>query len=206
VPSLVRPEYGPALPALLRERLGVPERTTVRVALALAGLAALIGLVVLIAHDRKEQIVAGEPTFNVQVGGPVKQVEPHAGELLRLEAKRRSGEVALTASRLDLPAYDGHVPGGLLPLVAERRITELSGQPGFRLKDEGKARFNDAPGYQMGYRTKQGRFRDTLLVPEEGPFREGVLLSFEQQGRPGKRLVEAMRDAMRSFQFGTEAP
>jgi hypothetical protein len=74
------------------------------------------------------------------------------------------------------------------------------------LKDEGKARFNDAPGYQMGYRTDQGRYRDTLLVPEEGPFREGVLLSFEQQRRPGKRLVEAMRDAMRSFQFGTEAP
>jgi hypothetical protein len=213
VPTRVRPEYGPDLPAILNRRFGVPERTSVRVALGALVLAALVGLVVLVTHDGPRQVVTdADPKFNVLVERPVREVRPHAGEMLRLEARRRGDELALTARRLDLPPYEGHVPGGLLPLVAEERIAGLRSSAGdFRLRDEGKARLNNAPGYQIGYVTGHGRertkWRDTFLVPEDGPFAQGVLLSYSQRyrGRPFKPARKAMREAIQSFSFGTEA-
>jgi hypothetical protein len=87
--------------------------------------------------------------------------------------------------------------------------------PGFELRGEGKARVNDAPGYQLRYRSGPADRRtlglDIFLVPEDGD-REGVLLRYRQTNpprRPGERgreLAKAARKVFRSFRFGLDRP
>ena len=101
-------------------------------------------------------------------------------------------------------------------LMARKRIVRLlEAMPGVELAQEGRARVNNAVGYEVGYErnTSSERFlgRDVLLVPddpEEG--RGGVLLSLRQRKDSGEKLTPRERNlayvarkAYRSFRFGT---
>ena len=133
----------------------------------------------------------------------------------RVGASRRSGRLVVTVRPLSLPPYRGSV-SGLLPIYAERHLRTLAAElPGFRARTEGKARVNDAPGYQLRYRAGPAARRtlgiDILVVPEDGR-RDGVVLRYRQTNPPralgaaDRELVKATRKAFRSFRFGLDRP
>ena len=144
--------------------------------------------------------------------GDVHRVKAGPGEIVRL----RSGRGRLRHGRDD-PAASRSRPtrgsvSGLLPVFADRQAAALARElPGFRFRTDGKARVNDAPGYQLRYRAGPPNRRtlgtDVLVVPEDGD-RDGVLLRFRQTNPPraldeaDKELVKATRKAFRSFRFG----
>ena len=211
-PGLVLPEYGPTGPQLVRERLG----RRGRIALA-AGAALVVALVALLVatggEDLSELKHESSPQFTMLYPpGTVDPAKPGAGEIVRFRAQRRGLRLLVAVRRLDLPAYEGSV-AGLLPIVADRQEQELARElPGFRLRTEGKARVNDAPGYQLRYESRDvTNGIDILVVPEDGD-REGVLLRFRQSNPPRalgggqKALVKAARKVFRSFRFGLDRP
>jgi hypothetical protein len=216
----VRREFGPTLPALLQARFGVPPLVTLAVATVLA--VAAIAVVVTAATARRdtpgEQIVhRAPPVFNLLHDTSVLRRAPaRAGELLRLEGRRGKLLAEVVVRRLELPAYRGNVTRGLLPAFADPYTDALRAElDGFELHDEGRARVNDAPGYQIGYRGRAagGRVigRDVLLVPEDTETRGAVVLRFRQvnagAAAPGPKAAEWLgtaRKAFRSFRYGTE--
>jgi hypothetical protein len=127
---------------------------------------------------------------------------------VRFRSGRGKLRMVIAVRRLTLPAYEGSV-SGLLPVFADRQAEALARElPGFRLRTDGKARVNDAPGYQLRYRAGPTQGTDVYVVPEDGD-REGVLLRFRQTNRPGaagKDLVKATKKAFRSFRFGLDRP
>jgi hypothetical protein len=85
----------------------------------------------------------------------------------------------------------------------------------FQAVDEGKARINDAPGYQVTYSAKRdGRTvfgRDVLLVPKDVPgARDAVVMRLLQTHAAGVHdarfvgTVGAIKKPYRSFRFGTD--
>jgi len=210
--------YGESLPTILERRRGIAPRRTlaaVGAGLVLAGLVYL--LVLRDPLDGKIQYVhAGAPVFNVLLTPEVvRRVPPRAGELLRLQAGRGPVQATTTVRRLRLPAYRGDV-AGLLPVLADAHARRLARTvPGFRLRADGKARVNTAPGYQVGFSfaspAGKGEGIDVLVVPPETPgVRDGVILSYRAT-RPKRRIrprlraaAKAMRLAFRSFEFGPD--
>jgi hypothetical protein len=209
-----RPDYGPSLPVLLRQRFGIREVVTRAVAIAIA---VAIGIAVVFALiSGPEQIVyrAG-PTFNIQYSSDVlERVAPHGAELVRLEAHEGKLSASITISRLRLPPYAGNVTSGLMPVYVDGYERELGRTlEDFRVRDEGSARVNDAQGYQVGFRFgPEGRFtwaRDMMLVPGDEDVREGVVLRLRQT-KTGTitdadlDVLEDVRQSFRSFNFGTD--
>jgi hypothetical protein len=134
---------------------------------------------------------------------------------VRLEAHRGALSASVVASPLRLPAYAGNVTSGLMPAYGSRYAERLSRRiAGFQVRDEGAARVNDAPGYQIGFQAQSAETwtygRDVLLVPVDRGAREGVLLSLRQikHGSPlnarDRPLIDRVKKAFRSFRFGTE--
>ena len=197
--SAVRPEFGPSLPQLLRARLGVPPLVSRAIAAALI-LAAVV--VALLLRGNDVQLVHRSP--------------PSPGVLLDLEGRRGDLFVqSLTIRPLHLPAYRGSV-SGMLPVYAEPHVRAVSRRyDGFVALEEGKARINDAPGYQVGFRARLGRRtiygREILLVPDQPGAREGVVITVVQTHAAGAHSVDdvgavgAIKKPLRSFRFGTEA-
>jgi hypothetical protein len=215
-PGLVLPEYGPTGPELIRRRFSPRGRR----ALALA-VAVVVGLLaVLIATRSGDGLTTLEhrskPVFTMlHPAGQVRRVEPAPGELVRLRAERGPLEITVTVRRLTLPAYSGSV-SGFLPVYADRHAQALAAAlPGFQARTDGKARVNDAPGYQVKYRAGTAQRPttgiDILVVPNDGD-RDGVILRYRQTNPPraldaaGKDLVKAARKAFRSFRFGLDRP
>ena len=218
--SAVRPELGPTLPELAEQRLARPRR-----ALRLAALAAVLLVAAVLAPllfrggglDGREKVIhRGPPVFNVlHEPGVVRRMRPHAGELLRFEGGGGRLRLAFTARPLELPPFRGDV-NGILPIRAQRELIDPRRDvPGFRLTDEGRARVNDAPGYQVGFRLRDGRRRttgrDVMVLPAEVGETRGVLLSFRQTllgdgplSEAERERTAAVRSAFRSFRFGTE--
>jgi len=221
-PGLVLPEYGPTGPELISRRLG--PRARAALAIGAVVLIAVVALIVLTAGDgltklehraRTPSGVAGKaaaPQFTMLYApAEIDRVKPQAGELERLEARRNGLRVDVTVRPLTLPPYEGSV-SGLLPIYADRHAAELARElPGFRYQRDGKARVNDAPGYQLRYRAGRMVGTDLMIVPEDGD-REGVILRLRQTnprralGEPQKELSKAARKAFRSFRFGLERP
>ena len=85
MPELLRPGFGPTLPALLRERLGVAPRTTLIVAVAVA-LVVAGGIFAATRLAAEKQLVhEGDPVFNLLYDDDVvREVDPRRGELVRL--------------------------------------------------------------------------------------------------------------------------
>jgi hypothetical protein len=214
---LVRPGFGETLPALLRRRHGIPERTTL---LAAGALALLLVVAFLLLRDplqgRTQRVHRPAPVFNtLYKPGLVRPVAPRGDELQRYEAGRNRLQVRFTVRPLRLPAYRGDV-AGLLPVYIDRHVRELAAAlPGFEVTFEGKARVHGAPGYQVAFRygtaDRPTTGRDVIVVPPEEPgARDGALLAFRQtrgRARPGARgleLVAAMRSTFRSFMYGAD--
>jgi hypothetical protein len=208
--------FGPSLPALLRLRFGVPERATLAAVVLLLAAAVAAVLARPDPVGDKKLVHAAQPVFNLLYkGGRLHAVTPRAGELARLERRRPGLQVSVHVRRLELPRYAGNVVHGLLPAYATRYTRRLRGEyPRFRLRDEGKARVNDAEGYQVAFRSgRRGDLtygRDIMLVPDETSVAGGVLLvlRLEIQGPVSardKRTVGAARSAFRSFCFGKSA-
>jgi hypothetical protein len=213
---LLRPEFGPTLPALVGRRLGLSGRI-----LALIGVAALVLLAIVVrvvTDDGRDQItVHGKPSFNVLYDPALlHRARPAPGELMRLEGKRKNVAVALSARRANLPPYSGDVTGGQLPLYVAQYAMRLEERlDGFLLSDEGKARVNQAPGYQLGYTS--GRpgdrtfWREVFVLPDADSGDQALVLTLRQtfSGRPGPRgqaLLKSAKKAFRSFRFGTGRP
>lgn len=214
-PGLVRPEYGPSGPELIRRRWGA---RGVRAAVAGVVLAALV-LAVLIARAGDGITLLehrSAPVFTLLYpAGQLHRVAPQPGELLRLTSHRGRLRMAVTVGRLRLPPYRGSV-AGVLPIYADRAIDRLAGElPAFQALTDGKARVNDAPGYQFGYRFGPPGHRtlgtDVFVVAKDGD-REGVLIRYRQANPPGgpagpgRDLVKSTRSAFRSFRFGLDRP
>ena len=214
--SLVRPEFGPSLPALVQARLGVPARV-LKIAAALLVAAVLAVVLFGAAKSRDERFTReAAPAFNLRWSSAALHRRQVPGAMFVLDSRR--GDLFLqsyTVQRLVLPRYSGAV-SALLPTYAAGHIARLRKRfPGFQLADEGKARINEAPGYQVGYRFKRGERtvygRDVLLIPDEPGVREGVVLRLLQTNAAGAHqpadvgAVGALKKPLRSFRFGTDA-
>ena len=193
----MRPEFGPParLPAWGKALLGA-----VLVATAVAVIAGGQGRAHLVFED-------ADPQFNVLYdSGQLRRTRPGPGELVHLQGRRRGVAAEVVVSELELEPYAGDVSSGVLPIEAELLISQgQATTPGYVVTDEGRARVNDAPGYQVGYRADgEVSGRDVFVV--EGPqARRGYLLSLRIEGRPSRarELVRQARKAFRSFRFGT---
>jgi hypothetical protein len=215
-PALVLPEYGPTAPELIRRRFAPRAQR----AIAVGAVVVVVLLALLIATRSGDGLTTLEhrsaPVFTLlHPAGPVRRVAPHPGELVRLRSGRGALQMTVSVRKLTLPPYSGSV-SGFLPVYADRHVQALAAElPGFQARTDGKARVNDAPGYQVKYRaaTQQRRLTgiDILIVPEDGS-RDGVLLRYRQTNPPralnaaDKDLVKATRKAFRSFRFGLDRP
>jgi len=98
-----RAEFGPTLPGALRDRFGIPPAATLAVAAAVA-LLAMSGIVY--ALDRPsvwgERVIRkGPPVFNMIYPGDAMHVaKSQAGELLRLEGRRKGLDVSVVVRPL----------------------------------------------------------------------------------------------------------
>jgi hypothetical protein len=213
--ALTAPDLGPTLPALVRRRFGVRERLTTIAALLLVAAVATGLLVHSYATRPKQLVYRAGPTFNLQYASHVlHRVAPNGGELVRLEAHRPKLFASITIGRLHLPPYGANVTSGLLPVFMhgyEQQLRRIESD--FQLRDEGSARVNSAQGYQVGFRSgPEGHFtwgRDVLLVPRDENVQDGIVLRLRQSkvGTVNKRdvtLLDAVRKAFRSFDFGTD--
>jgi hypothetical protein len=209
----VLPEYGPTLPTLLRRR-GVPEQVTIAVVVAAVVLLAIAMVAVRPGIEDAEQLVhEGEPVFNLLYSsGALQEVEPRTGELVRLEGERGRQTVAVTVRPLELPVRRGDVSHVQLPVLASRHADELRREyPGFTLVEEGRARINDAPGYEVTFTAGGTHGSDVLLVPAEDDARGAVVLSLRREVRGRPELTESEREfaglgrkAFRSFRYGRD--
>lgn len=210
----VRPEYGPTLPALVRARYGVRPRVTLAAAAGIVVAVALLGL--LLAGEKRGDLVVhrGDPTFGLLHAGPVRQVEPRAGEYLRFAARGRAVRLTLVAS--PLPGAGG-VARADLPIRAARYSDVLRTRfPGYAHQYDARARVNDHPGYEVRFRAGTAARpivgQDLMVVPSDTSRGPGVLLSFRQRNlrprlRPADReVVLATKRVLRSFSFGTDGP
>jgi hypothetical protein len=216
-PSLVRPEFGPTLPALLQRRLGIPRRVTLAAVALLLAAAMAATAVRLSADDTVELVHRGPPAFTLlYVPEVVRPAPPRGGELVRLGARTGGVVLSITLRPLRLPPYRG-VAAGALPVHAKRHIASLrSNLDGFDLRGEGKARVNDVPGYQVAFRAGRAPRRiygrDVLVVPDRPGARDGVVISMLQAntGAPltaaDLEAIAVAKKAFRSFRFGTERP
>jgi hypothetical protein len=205
------------LPAILERRRGIPQRHTLTAAAIVVALGVAAFLLLRDPLQGKAQRVhASAPVFNTLYNADlVHPVKPQGDEYQRYEAHHGKLDIAVTVRPLLLPPYKGDV-AGLLPVFTERRIVDLARRyPGFKVLDEGKARVNKAPGYQVGFsygsRARPGTGRDVFVIPFEKPgVRRGVIISLRQErgphrpGAAGKALVTAMKSTFRSFKFGSD--
>ena len=149
----VKPELGPTLPTLLRpwwRRASLPVRVAV-VVVAVLVLAALVAGVVGGTTSDETHVVVREPVeFNLRYASTLTRVDPDAGELLALEARR--GDLFLQSFRvtpLKIDAYEG-LAAGELPIVAEKLKDRLARRyADFTLVEEGRMRINEVPGYEV---------------------------------------------------------
>jgi len=213
---LLRPEFGPTLPEVIGRRFSVSKRA---VGIAAIVLLILLAVVIKVVTDNglNKLVVHGTPSFNVLYDpSALHEATPQGGELMHLAGRAGHVDVALTARHANLPAFKGDTIGGLLPLYTAQLANRLSKQlPGFQMGTEGKARVNQAPGYQITYTSKAGGnptiWREVFVMPAADKPAQTIDLLMRQtfNGRPGPRgraLVQATRKAFRSFRFGTSRP
>lgn len=211
--SVVKPQYGPTLIALVG---GLPRAA--RIATIAVGVLLVAGALTIAVRTRPDEIaviVRGPQTFNLIYPSQLQRVT-RPGALLALRRERADGLFldSYVVRPLSLPAYRG-VVGGLLPVYADGYLKRMRRRyASTRLKLEGRTRINNAIGYQLVMQTKQGRrtlyVRHLLLVPEEPDgARRGVVIEIESTPAAGTPNAIAngnagpLKTALRSFRFGT---
>jgi hypothetical protein len=212
---LVLPEYGPTLPELAERRFGWRQRTTVALLVAAAVLIVVGLLLVRPEVDSQTKYVHHEPpVFNLLYDdGALRQVAPQGGEIVRLEGRRGRLAAAIAVERLELPAATGDVAHGVLPAYASEHVEALRTElPRFELLQEGRARVNGAPGYEVRFRTGRTFGNDLMILPSEEEAGDALLVTARRTvtGRPklGKReraFNKQVAKAYRSFKYGTAA-
>ncbi|WP_205699490.1 hypothetical protein [Conexibacter sp. SYSU D00693] len=212
--SVVRPEFGPTLPEVLAPRL---RRLPRAAQLALAGLAALVVVLVAVAYasrgdDRTVVVVRdADPAYNFV-----------HDDALRLAGQPRDGRVALRGrglayrvAPLELPPFRGDA-AGILPIYVETLVREMEREyDGFVRRQEGRANINRQQGYELYFQFKRDGAtwygRRLLLLPDPTQ-RKGADLRLEVRRTPAVPRFSAvgqngpMKVALRSFRFGTERP
>jgi hypothetical protein len=216
--SVVREEFGPTLPELVGQRLGVRPRL-VRLSLAAIGaIAAVVVAWLALRPDPNETtVVVREPvTYNLIYPDALQRVPPRTGETLRLQS--RSGPAqSFVVHPLRLQPYKGDVTAALT-FMSARLIDEMRGQyQDFVWRGDGRVNINKQPGYQIifqarvGGRTTYGR-RVLLVAKPDPPPREGVDLTILAARSPSVPNLDsvgatgALKTAYRSFRFGTDRP
>ena len=214
--SLVREEYGPTLPQLLR---GVSRR--VRIA-AWAAIVALLAAGVFLgtggaSASETHAVIRGERTFNL-AWNPTRLERVEApGALFALEGRR--GDLFLdsfTVRAVELPPFEA-APGGVLSVLGSRKLQELrETAPGFRPSNppEGRTRVNDSTGYQITWRERRGErtiyARDIWLVPPVPGDRDALLVELRSTSAAGTPNADrtgstgALKQPLRSLRFGEE--
>lgn len=219
----VKPEFGPTLPQLA----GPWWRRLPRAARLAAVAVVVLAVVLLVAKkagggtNETTVVESAAPAFNFRHGASLKRVAPQQGERVRLEASRDGLFLqSFSVAALAMPAYEGRA-AGTYPIVAETLKERLRARfADFELVEEGRARINEVPGYEVVFRARNeenrrlyGRF--VMLVPltdPPTPQRKGVVL--ELLGTPSAGIPNAdqigdvgqLKLPLRSFRFGTEAP
>ena len=210
--SVVKPQYGPTLPQLVRTLPRAGRAAVVAlVALLVAG---AVALALRSRPDETNVIVRGAVTFNLTYTPQLRRESP-PGALFALRRERAGLFLdSYVVRRLALPRYRG-AAGGLLPLYSVAYVQRLRKRYGnFDLVLEGRTRINNAIGYQLVLRGKRGPrtlyVRHLLLVPDEPEgARRGVVIELESTpaaGTPnaiGIGNAGPLKQAMRSFRFGT---
>jgi hypothetical protein len=213
---LLRPEFGPTLPELISRRFSVSRRA-IAIGAVIAPVVAAVVLVLVVNGGRETLVVRGKPSYNVLYEpSQLHKAAPRGAEQMRLVGKRPHISVELTARPAKLPPFNGDVIGGQLPLYTAQYAGRLERQlSGFQLGSEGKARLNQAPGYQISYtsgsRGNQTFWREVWVMPKADQPDQTVVVKMRQtfSGRPGPRgqaLLQATKKAFRSFRFGTRRP
>jgi hypothetical protein len=211
--SVVRPEFGPTLPELLGPRLRALPRA-VRLALA-AALAALVVLALVLIATRDDGLhgaqVHGQVAFNVQWTSALHRVAPHPGELLRLQD--RAGAQSYVVRPLRLAPYQGDTSAVLTGLATQIAIQMRASVPGFVLRQEGRARIANQPGYQIQYQFTEGGHtaygRRVLLTPDQPGVRGGADIDLRAPRSPqvpnfdAAGSAGALKQPLRSFHFGS---
>ena len=180
--AVTRPELGPTLPGALRERFRIPPAVTLAVAGAI-GVAAVTAILIALTGPpgKGEKVVHdGAPVFNMlHPPDKLPQAKARAGELMRFEARRAGLAVSVVVRPLELPHFDGDVTHGLLPVYADRFVDEEKrAMPGLELVQEGRARVNNAVGYEVGYVRIEAALIDNAchyLAPADEPPPEAPL-------------------------------
>ncbi|HEX5618746.1 MAG TPA: hypothetical protein VFX51_10010 [Solirubrobacteraceae bacterium] len=212
---LVLPEYGPTLPELVRRRFGWRERTTVAVLVAVAALIVVALLLVRPEVDSQTKYVHHEaPVFNLLYdNGALREVAPQGDEIVRLEGRRGRLAAAIAVEPLELPGATGDVAHGVLPAYASDHVQELrAALPGFELVQEGRARVNGAPGYEVRFRTGRTFGNDLMILPSEEEAGDALLVKARRTVSGRRKLGKREREfdklvakAYRSFKYGTAA-
>lgn len=210
--SVVKPQYGPTMPELVRG-LPRPARVVVLTLVGLLGVGAVV-LALAARPDETNVIVRGPVTFNITYGSQLTRVT-RPGALLALRRERNGLFLDSYAVRpLELPPYRG-AAAGILPLYSVAYAKALRKRYGdYELVLEGRTRINNGVGYQLVLRAKRGMralyVRHLLLVPDEPEgSRRGVVVELESTPAAGTPNAVGIGDAgplkpaMRSFRFGT---
>jgi hypothetical protein len=210
---VVKPEYGPSLPELVRGWPALARAATVALAALLVG--AAVAVAVATRADETFLVVREPVTFNLAYGPQLERVS-RPGAILALRRERQGLFLdSYVVRALTLAPYRGAV-GGTLPVFAYGHIERMRKRYGaLQLALEGRTRINNAIGYQVVARAKRdGRtlyLRHLLLVPDEPEGeRRGVVLELESTpaaGTPnavGVGNAGPLKQAMRSFRFGAD--
>lgn len=210
---MIKAEYGPTLPQLLRTR-SLPVRIAATV-LALVLLAGAVAIAIASRPDETAVLVRKPLTFNFIYGGEFERVD-RPGAIVAL--RHEEGGLFLDSfaiGDLMLAPYRG-AAGGMLPIYANGYVRTIRGRyRGFELVGEGRARINNAIGYQVTFLARSGARRlygRHLLLVEEEPdgLRHGVvieLLSTPAAGTPNADSIGnhgALKAPLRSFRFGED--
>jgi hypothetical protein len=210
---VLKAEYGPTLLQLL-----APRSLAVRVAasaLAVVLLGAAVVIALTMRADDTAVLVRKPITFNL-IYGPQWTRTDQPGALVSL--RHASGALFLDSyvvRDLMLPPYRG-AAGGMLPIYATRYVRALPRRyPGYEAVGEGRARINNAIGYEVTFRARRGLRRlygrHYLLVEEEPDGRRhGVVIEITSTPAAGTPAADeignhgALKTPLRSFRFGED--
>lgn len=211
---MIKAEYGPTLLQLL-----APRPLAVRLAAAALALAIVLGAAVIAITSRPDEnvVLLREPvTLNFSYGDQWDRVQrPGALVALRNVGERGLLLNAYAIRDLKLPPYRG-VVGGMMPVYAVDYVRKISGRyKEFEAVSEGRARINNAIGYEVTFRARLGTRRlygrHYLLVEEEPDgLRRGVVIELESTPAAGTPSADeignhgALKTPLRSFRFGED--
>jgi hypothetical protein len=178
-------------------------------------LVVVLGVLGLLAARPKGTHVVhhGAPVYNLFHPASLRELKPGPGELLHLE---HSGGGRLISSFVvkpfKLPAYKGN-SGGILPILAGKELAELKRRiPGMEPVEEGKARVNNAAGYQLSFYVSRDPlvYGRLVLLPKPGrhPRQAVRLLVLGTRAGGNTKLTDLgnageLRSPYRTFKFGT---